>query len=150
MLIGADDNRQPPSTRRRRSHRPRQQPGQQPDVIDDSIAGAGGAAKIAVPDFIALSNDPETVQAAKIDRRGAVGRHLNFEQEFYMIPRDIMTNDPAAGLGRPGRTRSVEGAWGRRRGHRHVRRSGDGVVVEVRLLQVASGQWRSGSSTAAR
>jgi hypothetical protein len=67
---------------------------QQPDAIAATITGAPGLPpKIAVPDFIPLSSDPDTVAAAK-----ALGPvlwdDLNFEREFYLIPRDTYRSIP--------------------------------------------------------
>ncbi|HEY7791453.1 MAG TPA: Tol-Pal system beta propeller repeat protein TolB [Vicinamibacterales bacterium] len=76
---------------------PSQPPPQQPSQIGATISsGAIGAPpKYAVPDFIALSNDPTTTAAAK-----AIGQvlwdDLNFESEFYMIPRDTYQSIPVA------------------------------------------------------
>src|SRR6185437_6365051 len=76
---------------------PPQPPPQQPSQIGATISsGAVGAPpKYAVPDFIPLSNDPTSTAAAK-----AIGQvlwdDLNFESEFYMIPRDTYQSIPAA------------------------------------------------------
>ena len=63
-------------------------PPQQPGEVRVTITGPPGLPpKITVPDFIALSGDAETVAASK-----TVGQvlwdDLNFEREFYLIPRD--------------------------------------------------------------
>ncbi len=70
--------------------------GQQPDRIATTITSEAGApARFAVPEFIPLSSDAETVDAAR-----TIGRvlfdDLNFEREFALIPRDIYTTIPAA------------------------------------------------------
>ena len=51
--------------------------------------------KYAVPDFIALSPDPEVQAAAKMLGQ-VLWDDLNFEREFYMIPRDTYASIPAA------------------------------------------------------
>ncbi len=51
--------------------------------------------KYAVPDFIALSPDPEVQAAAKVLGQ-VLWDDLNFEREFYMIPRDTYASIPAA------------------------------------------------------
>jgi TolB protein len=116
-----------------------QKPGQQPDIIDVSIAGVGGPPKFAIPELVPLTNDPETVKAAKTIG-DVLFDDIAFEKEFYMIPKDIMRTIP-----KPlspdqislDRWKEV-GADGVVLGF--VRRSGDGVVVELRLMQVSSGK----------
>ena len=49
----------------------------------------------AVPDFLALSNDPETVAAAKLIAQ-VLWDDLRFEREFRLIPRDIYSTIPPA------------------------------------------------------
>ena len=61
-----------------------------------NINGAPGMPpKYAVPDFIALSADPEVQAAAKVLGQ-VLWDDLNFEREFYMIPRDTYASIPAA------------------------------------------------------
>ena len=50
---------------------------------------AGAAPRFAVPDFIALSKDAETVDAAQTIGR-VLWDDLNFEREFALIPRDVV------------------------------------------------------------
>jgi TolB protein len=118
-------------------------PGQQPDVIAVTIGPEGRPSRLAVPEFIALTTDAETVKAAK-----TIGQVLfddiAFEKEFYMIPPDIMKTVP-----QPSTAAAVQldrwkeiGADGVIVGT--VRRSGDGVVVEARLIQVGTGQIKLG------
>jgi TolB protein len=69
---------------------------QQPTEVMTTITSeAGTPPRFAVPDFIALSNDAETVEAAK-----KIGQvlydDLNFEHEFALIPRDTYATIPAA------------------------------------------------------
>lgn len=77
---------------------PQQQPPprQQPQELELRISGGGGAPpRFAVPDFIALSNDPETVAAAKTIGQ-VLWDDLAFEREFDMIPRDTYQTIPRA------------------------------------------------------
>lgn len=69
---------------------------QQPDRFDVIISGeAGRAPRFAVPDFVALSNDRETLDAARTIGR-VLWDDLNFEHEFLLIPRDVASTVPAA------------------------------------------------------
>jgi TolB protein len=114
-----------------------QQPApQQPSEIGTVISGDPGTPpRYAVPDFVALT--PDAAEAAKTI--GAVlWDDLNFEREFYMLPRDTYATVPAA--------RSVDqvpfDAW-RELGadavtFGSVSRSGNDVRVEVRLFDVRS------------
>lgn len=117
--------------------------GQQQDQITTVITSIGGPPKIAVPEFIPLTTDAETVKAAK-----TIGEVLfddiAFEKEFYMVPRDILRTIP-----QPASADDVAlhrwkevGADGLIAGT--VRRSGDGIVVEARLIQVATGRMALG------
>ena len=118
---------------------PPQQP-RQPSEIELVINGAPGLPpKIAVPDLIPLSSEPETVAAAK-----TVGEvlwdDLNFEREFYLIPRDTYRSIPAAASTEQvalDRWKEI-GADGVVVGS--IRKGPNGYVVEVRLLQVVGGR----------
>jgi TolB protein len=113
---------------------PQEQPKQQPAEIETVITGEPGTPpRMAVPDFVALT--PDAAEAAR-----AIGQvlwdDLNFEREFYMIPRDTYNTVPAA--------RSVDqvpfDAW-RELGADAVMfgtisRSGNDVRVEARLFNV--------------
>ena len=69
---------------------------QQPTEIATTISGEGGAApRLAVPDFIALSTDAETVATAKTIGQ-VLWDDLNFEREFAFIPRDVYSSIPKA------------------------------------------------------
>jgi TolB protein len=68
----------------------------QPTEVQLVIGGSAGTPpKYAVPDFIALSSDRETTEAAK-----TIGQvlfdDLEFEREFYLIPRDTYRSIPAS------------------------------------------------------
>jgi len=73
-----------------------QQPPQQPPAVSITITGESGALPhYAVPDFIPLSTDAETVAAAKTISE-VLFADLAFEREFDMIPRDTYASIPAA------------------------------------------------------
>ncbi len=102
-------------------------------------SGTGAPPKYAVPDFLALSGDAETQAAAKTIAQ-VLWDDLDFEREFYMIPRDTYGAIPAA--------RSVTdvpfdrwrelGADGLVIGT--VQKEGSGLKIQVRLFNVASQQ----------
>ena len=71
-------------------------PPQQPTSVELRLTvDPGTPPRLAVPDLLALSNDRETQDAAKTI--GAVlWDDLNFEREFYMIPRDTYKSIPVA------------------------------------------------------
>src|SRR5580765_4494724 len=67
---------------------------QQPSEIQLVISGEPGTPpRYAVPDFVALSSD--VADAAKMLGQ-VLWDDLNFEREFYMIPRDTYTTIPVA------------------------------------------------------
>lgn len=70
---------------------------QQPSEISTTISSdaAGSAPRFAVPDFIALSRDAETIDAAQTMGR-VLWDDLNFEREFLLIPKDVQASVPAA------------------------------------------------------
>lgn len=75
---------------------PTQPQPQQPTTVGVTLTGEGGAqTRLAVPDLLALSNDRETTEAAKVIGE-VLWDDLNFEREFYMIPRDTYKSIPAA------------------------------------------------------
>jgi TolB protein len=121
---------------------PQQSPpaGQQQSEIALTIGtDRAGPPRLAVPEFIPLTSDAETVKAAK-----TIGQVLfddiTYEKEFYMIPLDIMKTVPqpaSADAVSLDRWKEV-GADGVVVGT--VRKNGDAVVVEARLMQVGSGR----------
>jgi TolB protein len=128
LALGAQDQ-QPPAA-----------PPRQSGEISLTINGAPGLPpKYAVPDFIALTNDPETVAAAKTIGQ-VLWDDLNFEREFYLIPRDTYKSiPPAASIEQvPVDQWKQLGADGLIIGT--VRRTATGVTVQVRLLDVATGR----------
>jgi len=124
---------------------PPQQPppssaGQQPSEVELIISGAPGLPpKIAVPEFLALTNDAETVAAAKQISQ-VLFDDLNFEREFYLIGRDTYRTVPQpASLDQVPLSAWKElGADGVLVGS--VRKTGNGIVVQARLIQVGSGR----------
>ncbi|HEY3381402.1 MAG TPA: Tol-Pal system beta propeller repeat protein TolB [Vicinamibacterales bacterium] len=80
---------------------PQQPPAQNPvppqqGQIAVQITGEPGAPpRFAVPDFVALTTDAETVEAAKTMGQ-VLWDDLSFEREFDMIPRDTYGTIPAA------------------------------------------------------
>jgi TolB protein len=70
---------------------------QQPTELSTTISSdqAGMPPRFAVPDFIALSRDAETVDAAQTIAR-VLWDDLNFEREFALIPKDVVATIPAA------------------------------------------------------
>ena len=105
-------------------------------VIELTISGEAGAPPhYAVPDFIPLTNDKETADAARLIAQ-VLWDDLSFEREFDMIPRDtyrtietIQTIDTIAF----DRWREL-GADGVIKGG--VRRTGNTFQVEMRLFNV--------------
>jgi TolB protein len=113
---------------------------QQPSEVSTTITGdqPGMAPRLAVPDFVALSTDAETVDAAKTIGR-VLWDDLNYEREFAMLPRDVMETVPVATSDTVPFDRWRELAVdalvvGT------VRKTGAGVEIEVRLFNVRSGQ----------
>jgi TolB protein len=115
-------------------------PPQQQSDIQLTISGPPGAPpKYAVPDFIALSGDAESKAAAKTIGE-VLWADLNFEREFYMIPRDTYGSIPAAAtLNDVAFDRWSElGADGLVVGT--VQKDGTGLKIQVRLFNVRSRQ----------
>src|SRR5438876_11494580 len=115
-----------------------QPPGQQPQEISVTLTGQGGEPpRLAVPDFIPLSQDAETVAVAK-----SIGQVLwddfNFEREFALIPRDTYATIPrATSFADVPFTRWRElNADGLIVGA--VQKVGNAVHVQVRLFEVTS------------
>ena len=119
---------------------PPAQPPQQIDTVKTVITGGPGLPpKLAVPDFIPLGGDPDTVAAAKLLGQ-VLWDDLNFEREFYLISRDTYRTIP-----RPTSFNDVPldrwkelGTDGLVVGT--VRREGKNLVVQVKLVEVNSGR----------
>ena len=76
---------------------PAQSPKQPTTVELPPLTGEGGTPpRLAVPDLLALSSDKETQDAARVIAQ-VLWDDLNFEREFYLIPRDTYKSIPAAG-----------------------------------------------------
>jgi TolB protein len=72
------------------------EPPQQPPAVSVTITGEPGALpRYAVPDFIPLSSDADTLEAVKTIGQ-VLWDDLSFEREFDMIPRDTYASIPAA------------------------------------------------------
>ena len=101
--------------------------------------GRGCRRSTAVPDFIALSPDAETAAAAKTIGQ-VLWDDLNYEHEFYLIPRDTYRTIPQpASLDRVPVDRWRElGADGVLVGS--VRKTATGIIVQARLLEVTTGR----------
>ena len=116
-----------------------QRPAQQSE-IELSITGEPGAPpKYAVPDFLALSSDPETAAAASTIA-SVLWEDLAFEREFYLIPRDTYASiPPARSLADVPFDRWRElGADGLLIGT--VQKTANGLRLEVRLFNVRARQ----------
>jgi TolB protein len=119
-----------------------QQPPQPPPVVQQprevaiSITGDRGAPpRIAVPDFVALGGDAD---AASIGRTIAqvLWDDLEFEREFYLIPRDTYASIPPArsAIDVPFDRWRELGADGVVVGF--VQKAGNALTVQVRLMSV--------------
>jgi TolB protein len=118
---------------------PPQPPQQQTNVVTTKITGDPGLPpKLAVPDFIALSSDAETVAAAKLIGQ-VLFDDLNFEREFWLIARDTYRTipQPASLTDVPLNRWKELDADGVLVGS--VRKNGNNLVVQVRLIEVNSG-----------
>src|SRR5216684_392812 len=83
---------QPPTV----STPPATTPLQQPNEVTARITTEPGAqTRLAIPDFIALSPDKETADAAKVIAR-VLWDDMNFEHEYAFIPRDVSGSVPPA------------------------------------------------------
>jgi TolB protein len=134
------------------TQQPQQQPApQQQQEISVTLTGEGGAPpRLAVPDFIPLSPDAETMAIAKTIGQ-VLWDDLNFEREFALIPRDTYATIPRA-------TSFADVPFARWRELNPdglivgtVQKVGNGVRVQVRLFEVitqkqAFGQEYSGSA----
>jgi TolB protein len=115
-------------------------PPQQPTSVELRLSGDPGTPpRLAVPDLLALSNDAETVDAAKVIGQ-VLWDDLEFEREFSMIPRDTYKSIPAAAsISEPPFDRWRElGADGVVIGV--VQKTPAGVRVELRLYNVRARQ----------
>jgi TolB protein len=117
-----------------------QVPPQAPTSVELRITGEPGTPpRLAVPDLIALTPDKETQEAAALIGQ-VLWDDLNYEREFYMIPRDTYRSIPAprslAEVAFP-RWREL-GADGLVLGT--VQKVAEGIRVELRLFNVRAQQ----------
>jgi TolB protein len=121
------------------------QPPKQPTTVElPPLTGEGGTPpRLAVPDLLALSNDKETQDAARVIAQ-VLWDDFNFEREFYMIPRDTYRSiPPAASIDTVPFDRWRElGADVVVIGT--VQRATNGIRVEMRLYDVRARQSRFG------
>ena len=117
---------------------PPPQPQQQSELVV-RIGDPGLPPRLAVPEFIPLSNDAETVAAAKTIGE-VLWDDLNFEREFYLIGRDTyrtiskstsLENIPLGPWKELGANGLLVGT---------VRKTENGVTVQMRLINVNTGQ----------
>src|SRR4029077_7873991 len=116
-----------------------QPPQQGGGVVVTSRGAPGLPPNYAVPDLIALTNDAEPVAAAKTIGQ-VLWEDLEFEREFYLIPRDTYRTIPPATSIDTGPLDQWKqlGADGLIIGT--VKKTPAGVAVQVRLIEVASGR----------
>jgi len=126
---------------------------QQPSDVITTISGDSGAPpRLALPAFVPVSTDAETVAAAQLVSN-VLWDDLNFEREFAFIPRDVYATIPVpkslddVPLDR-WRELNADGVIAGT-----VQKSGTGFLVRVRLFDVKSrrqvfGSEYSGSSNA--
>jgi TolB protein len=114
-------------------------PPQQPSELTFTINGEGGAPRLAVPEFIALTKDAETVAMAKTITE-VIFNDLAFEREFLLIPRDTYASIPPA-------TSFTDVPFDRWRELNadgvivgSVQKTSAGIKVEARLFQVKTKQ----------
>jgi TolB protein len=134
--FGAVAAQQPPATPPPGS----QQPPQQPTDISTRITGEPGTPpRLAFPDLIALSADKEVQDAAKVIGQ-VLWDDMDFEREFYMVPRDTYKSiPPATSIADVPFDRWRElGADGVVIGT--VQRADTGIRVEMRLYSVRAKQ----------
>jgi len=131
-----------------------QTPAQQPSDVITTISGdsSGAPPRLALPAFVPVSTDAETVAAAQLVSN-VLWDDLNFEREFAFIPRDVYATIPVpkslddVPLDR-WRELNADGVIAGT-----VQKSGTGFLVRVRLFDVKSrrqvfGSEYSGSSNA--
>jgi TolB protein len=111
--------------------------GQQPSEISTVISSdsAGTPPRYAVPDFVALT--PDAGDIAKTIGQ-VLWDDLNFEREFYMIPRDTYGSVPAARTPEQVPFNSWRELGADAVVFGTVQRSGNEVRIQVRLFNVRS------------
>ncbi len=121
--------------RRRLPHRNSRRPSTEFEIKTTIRGEAGAPPHYAVPDFIALTSDKETADAARLIA-AVLWDDLSFEREFDMIPRD--TYRPSSRRRRPRPSRSIGGASSAPTASSRARskRTGNTFQVEMRLFNV--------------
>jgi TolB protein len=117
---------------------PQTPPPQQPTELGLTITGEGGHPRLAIPDFIPVSTDAETVAIAKTIAQ-VLWDDINFEREFALIPRDTYASIPPAKSFADipfDRWRELN-ADGLLIGT--VQKTGNGIRLEARLFDVRKG-----------
>lgn len=113
---------------------------QQQDTVKLVITGSGGAPpKLAIAGFIPLSSDAETVAAARTIT-DVLRADIEYEREYYLIPKDMIATVPkftAIDQVPLDRWKELQ-ADGVLVGT--VAKTGTGVLVQVRLIKVATGE----------
>ena len=113
---------------------------QQQDTVKLVITGPGGAPpKLAIAGFIPLSSDAETVAAARTIT-DVLRADIEYEREYYLIPKDMIATVPkftAIDQVPLDRWKELQ-ADGVLVGT--VAKTGTGVLVQVRLIKVATGE----------
>src|SRR5262245_30487649 len=127
-----DGRQQPPTT-----------PPQQQQEVEIKIVGPSGPPKLAITPFIALSQDAETVAAAKTIG-DVLYDDIAYEREFYLIGKDAI-----ATVARPSSLDTLALApWKELNADGllvgSVRKDANGIVVQVKLIQVSSGKMAFG------
>jgi TolB protein len=115
-------------------------PQSQQDQIHTSVTSSGGGLpKLAIAGFIALSPDAETAAAAKTIG-DVLYDDISYEREYYMIAKDAIATVP-----KPTSLDSVPlDRWKELNADGvivgTVQKSGSGVLVKVKLIQVSTGK----------
>jgi TolB protein len=115
-------------------------PPQQTDIVKLVITGAPGSPpKLAVAGFIPLSSDAETVAAAKTIS-DVLYDDISYEREYYLIGKDAVATIPKfTAIDQvpldPWKEVNADGVL-----VGTVAKTGNGVLVQVRLIKVATGE----------
>jgi TolB protein len=114
-------------------------PQQQTDTVRITLTPGGSAPKLAVAGFIPLSADAETVAAAKTIG-DVLFDDISYEREYYMIAKDMIGS-----IAKPSSLDQVSlDPWKELNADAllvgSVQKSPTGVLVKVKLIQVATGK----------
>jgi TolB protein len=129
LVLTAQTPQQPPAG---------QQPQDPPSVKTTLIGDPGTKPKLAVPEFISLSKEPDVVAAAKTISE-VLWDDFEFEKEYYLLARDVLRTVPAAAspdqvaLSRWKELNAEVLIVG------SVSKTTEGIVVEARVIRVADG-----------